>query len=88
MKYLLKRGADAMLKNKPGSTAFHLAVQDTGHGGTGREAARAAQRQIIHEFLSYGLSPALKDAKGKSVLDSARSDWIRSLLLGKAGETD
>jgi hypothetical protein len=69
VKYLLKRGSDATLKNKPGSTPFHLAVQNTGRGGSGAEAARAAQRKIILEFLSFGLSPALKDSKGKSVLD-------------------
>jgi ankyrin repeat protein len=80
VKCLLERGSDARLKNKPGSTPFHLAVQNTGHGGTGAEAAKAAQRQIIHEFLSFGLSPALKDSKGKSVFDSARSSWIRNIL--------
>lgn len=80
VKYLLERGADAKLRNKPGSTPFHLAVQNTGHGGTGAEAAKAAQRQIIHEFLSFGLSPKLKDGNGKTVFDSARSEWIRELL--------
>jgi hypothetical protein len=84
VKYLLERGCDTTLKNKPGSTPFHLAVQDTGHGGTGAEEAKAAQRQIIHEFLSFGLSPALKDSKGKSVLDWARSAWIRNILSGNA----
>ena len=77
---LLERGADATLRNKPGSTPFHLAVQNTGRGGSGADAARAAQRQIIQEFLAAGLNPALKDAKGKSVLDWAKSDWIREIL--------
>jgi ankyrin repeat protein len=80
VKCLLERGSDATLKNKSGSTPFHLAVQDTGRCGTGAEAARAAQRQIIREFLSYGLNPALKDSKGKSVFDCARSSWIRNIL--------
>jgi Ankyrin repeats (many copies)/Ankyrin repeat len=83
VKYLLERGSDAMLKNKPGSTPFHLAVQNTGRGGSGSEVARAAQRQIIQEFLSFGLSPALKDGNGKSVLDWARSSWIRDILSEK-----
>jgi len=87
VKCLLERGSDPRLRNKPGSTPFHLAVQNTGRGGTGADAAKAAQRQIIHEFLSFGLSPALKDSNGKSVLDSARSSWIRAILSGNAGET-
>jgi len=86
VKCLLERGCDATLRNKPGSTAFHLAVQNTGHGGTGAEAARAAQRQIIHLFLSFGLSPALRDSRGKSVIEWAKPGWVRDLLSGdKAG---
>src|SRR5881296_4422412 len=73
VKCLLERGSNAKLKNKSGSTPFHLAVQNTGRGGSGSESARAAQRQIIHDFLSFGLNPALKDGKGKSVFDCARS---------------
>ena len=84
VKCLLEGGADARLKNKPGSTPFHLAVQNTGRGGTGAEAAKAAQRQIIQDFLSFGLSPTIRDGKGKSVFDCARSSWIRE-VLSKSG---
>jgi len=80
VKCLLERGSNATPRNKSGSTPFHLAVQNTGRGGSGSESAIAAQRQIIHEFLSFGLTPALKDSKGKSVFDSARSIWIRNIL--------
>lgn len=77
---LLEAGADPKARNKPGSTPFHLAVQNTGRGGTGAAAAIDAQREIIKTFLALGLSPNLKCGRGKSVLDCARSVWIRQLL--------
>jgi len=77
---LLDVGSDATLRNKPGSTPFHLAVQNTGRGGSGAEKAKTAQREIIQAFLERGISPRLKDGNGKSVLDWARSDWIRQML--------
>lgn len=84
---LLAAGADPLLRNHPGSTPFHLAAQNTGRGGTGAEAAKAAQRRILLAFLGRGLKPDLKDARGKSVLDSARVAWVRDLLRqgGSAG---
>jgi hypothetical protein len=81
---LLQATSNPMLKNKAGSTPFHLAVQNTGRGGTGSDAAIAAQRQIIRELLALGVSPKLKDGKGKSVYDCARSHWIQDLLAGHA----
>ena len=83
---LLKAGANLTLKNKPGSTPFHLAVQTTGRGGSGEKAAKAAQRQIIAEFLSLDVSVKLKDGKGKTVLDCARSGWIQKILSGGDAE--
>jgi hypothetical protein len=80
---LLDAGADAKLRNKPGSTPFHLAVQNTGRGGSGAEQARAAQREIILAFLEHGVSPKLKDVKDKSILEWAKSDWIRQTLAGE-----
>ena len=79
---LLDAGSDATLRNKPGSTPFHLAVQNTGRGGSGADKAKTAQREIILAFLERGISPSLKDAKGKSILDWARADWIRQILAG------
>jgi ankyrin repeat protein len=77
---LLDAGADAQIKNKPGSTSFHLAVQNTGRGGSGADKAKAAQREIIQAFLSRGVSPKIKDERGKSVLDWTKSEWILELL--------
>ena len=77
---LLSAGADPKQKNRSGSTPFHLAVQSTGRGGTGEKIAKEAQRQIIEMFLAAGQSPNLKDGQGKSVLDCARSKWIRDIL--------
>jgi hypothetical protein len=77
---LLRAGSDPTMMNKSGSTPFHLAVQNTGRGGTGAPAAVSAQREIIRTFLSVGVSAALGDGRGKSVADSARSQWIREAL--------
>jgi hypothetical protein len=68
------------MQNKSGSTPFHLAVQNTGHGGSGAAAAISAQREIIKEFLSLGLSPGLRCGQGKTVKEWARSGWVRELL--------
>jgi hypothetical protein len=84
---LLEAGSPPSLGNKSGSTPFHLAVQDTGRGGSGAQKARAAQKQIIEAFLQRGVSPSLRDGKGKSVVECARSEWIRQILLGRDGQT-
>jgi hypothetical protein len=81
---LLDAGADSTIKNKPGSTAFHLAVQNTGRGGSGADIAKTAQREIIQAFLARGISPKVKDANGKSVVDWARTDWIREMFGSEA----
>ncbi len=80
VRFLLKSGADPRIRNHPGSTAFHLAVHNTGASGSGSEGAKAAQRRIIEAFLTFGISLREKDGRGQSVLDSARSEWIRELL--------
>jgi ankyrin repeat protein len=86
VKFLMEAGADPTIKNKPGSTPFHLAVQNTGRGGSGEPAAVAAQREIIKMFLACGVRTNLRVGKGKSVVDCARSEWIRELLTTAAIE--
>ncbi|HWE96520.1 MAG TPA: ankyrin repeat domain-containing protein [Tepidisphaeraceae bacterium] len=77
---LLQAGADTTARNSSGATPFHLAAQNTGRGGSGAPAAKAAQRRIIESMLAQGVSPAIRDGQGKSVLDWATSEWVRQLL--------
>lgn len=85
---LLRAGGDPLVRNKSGSTPFHLAVQNTGRGGTGATEAILAQRQIIADLLSFGISPAVKNNNGKTVWDCAQSTWIRALLMGTKGRPE
>ena len=79
-RWLLNAGSDPAMRNKSGNTAFHLAVQNTGRGGTGAAAAISTQQEIIKEFLSFGVSPNLKNGEGKGVAECAQSAWIRAAL--------
>ncbi len=75
MRRLLAAEADPnAAANHRRSGPLHLAMQNTGHGGSGATAAIDAQRQIIAAFLAAGVSPALRDGKGKTVRDCAKSD--------------
>lgn len=88
VEFLLNAGSDPLMKNKPGSTPFHLAVQSTGRGGSGTEEAQTAQREIIRMFIERGIKPTIQDAKGKTVLDWARSEWIRQALTQGTTQAD
>jgi len=77
---LLFNGAAARLANKSGSTPLHLAVQDTGRGGSGSPAARQEQTEIIQLLIAQGARPLDQDSSGMSVRDRAKADWIRGLL--------
>ena len=82
VKALIEGGANARLKNKSGSTPLHLAVQATGKGNSGSDAAKDEQRQIIVVLLEHGASPVDVDEKGKSVAAAASSGWVLQLLEG------
>jgi ankyrin repeat protein len=77
---LLLAGAKPDLANKNGSTPLHLAVQNTGRSGSGAPEAVEQQRQIILLLLRSGATIKRKDDSGKTVEQSATSDWIRKLL--------
>jgi ankyrin repeat protein len=76
----LDGGANLRRPNKSGSTPLHLAVQNTGRGGSGSDEARRQQAGIIKLLLKRGARPTDRDARGKTVYEAATSDWIRGLL--------
>ena len=77
---LLANGADVRRRNKSGSTPLHLAIQNTGRGGSGSEASRGEQAEIIRLLLGHGARPSDKDGAGRSVRDGVKAEWIRALL--------
>lgn len=77
---LLVHDASSWLPNGSGSTPLHLAVQNTGRGGSGSSTAREQQREIILLLLKHGAKPSDRDSSGKSVLESVREDWVREVL--------
>ncbi len=82
---LLAAGADPARRNRAGSTSFHLAVQPTGRGGSGQAVALDGQRRIVEALLARGVDPMLTDGNGRTVLECARSGWLRAMLGGGAG---
>jgi ankyrin repeat protein len=78
---LIENGADPRLMNKQGSTPLHLAVQNTGRSDSGSDVAKEEQRLIIGLLLGHGARPTDVDAKAKTVVEAAASDWIRHLLI-------
>lgn len=80
VRFLLSSGADPTLRNHSGSTAFHLAVQSTGRGGSGSDAARKAQEEIVGAFVAHGVDVELRDGNGTTVWEAATRQGVRSLL--------
>jgi hypothetical protein len=77
---MLANGADVCRRNGSGSTPLHLAVQNTGRGGSGSAAARAEQAEIIRLLVRHGARPTDKDAAGKAVKDCVKAEWVRAFL--------
>ncbi len=73
-------GADTRRKNGSGSTPLHLAIQSTGRGSSGSQAARAEQAEIIRLLLGRGARPSDQNLAGRSVEDCVKAGWIRTLL--------
>lgn len=77
---LLRNGANIRLKNKNESTPLHLAVQNTGRGGSGSPESKALQKEIIGLLLKSGADPKDRDGSGKTVRQCIRSEWIEELF--------
>jgi ankyrin repeat protein len=77
---LLAGGAEVRIKNDNGSTPLHLAVQNTGRGGSGSPACKAHQMSIIQLLLISGADPEDKDSQGKTVRQWINEEWIGKLL--------
>ena len=79
---LLRNGAAVGLKNNSGSTPLHLAVQNTGRGGSGSPESKACQKEIIELLLKAGASPRDRDGRGKTVIQCAnRSKSVFNLNI-------
>jgi ankyrin repeat protein len=55
-------------------------MQNTGRTRSGSENARAQQAGIIKLLLERGARVTDKDRKGKTVLQWATSEWVRTVL--------
>jgi ankyrin repeat protein len=80
VRVLLEHDADVRRKNGNGSTPLHLAVQNTGRGGTGATVAREQQAEIIRLLVTFGARPLDRDARGRTVAECVSQEWIRAIL--------
>src|SRR3954466_11822352 len=77
---LLNGQANPRKPNKTGSTPLHLAVQTTGRGGSGSPPAREQQAAIVRLLVERGARASDQDGRGRSVVQAATGEWIRSVL--------
>jgi hypothetical protein len=62
------------------TTPLHLAIQNTGRGGTGSAASREEQKDIIRLLLGHGARASDRDSAGRSVKDRVKAEWNHALL--------
>ena len=77
---LLRNGSAVSLRNRSGSTPLHLAVQNTGRGGSGSAESKDLQREIIGLLLKAGADPLDPDGRGRTVRQCIQGKWIRTLF--------
>src|SRR5262249_25444920 len=82
---LLISGANPRQPNASGSTPLHLPGPPTGRSGAGSERAREQRVGIIRLLPERGARGADRDGRGRTVRQSATSEWIRALLAESAG---
>ena len=66
--------------NGSGSTPLHLAVQNTGRGGSGSAAAVEQQREIIRLLVAHGARAEDADGRGKTVAESITKAWMAEII--------
>jgi ankyrin repeat protein len=76
---LLEAGARVDLRlKKEGSTPLHLAVYGSGAGGTAD--TESEQLEIIADLLRHGADALAEDARGRTVIASAKNSAVRLAL--------
>jgi len=76
---LLEHGANVDQQcTRSGSTPLHRAVTSTGAPGTAGKVKEAVE--IVQTLLEFGADPEIKNKSGKTPLEYAKGDEIRSLL--------
>jgi ankyrin repeat protein len=83
---LLDGGANPR-QSKAGSTPLHLAVQNTGRGGSGSRDAREQQVAIVRLLLERGARATDRDRQGKTVQEAATSEWLKELLRAASDDS-
>ena len=82
---LLDGGANVTAPNKAGSTLLHLAVQNTGRGGSGSRRAEQ-QTEIIRLLLLQRRTADGHRWSRQQVRQACQSEWVRSVIEGSGAD--